>query len=167
MIKKIAVLTSGGDAPGMNACIRAVVRSGLSQELAVYGVVDGYKGLWENRLNPLYRSDVSDILLKGGTILGTARLPEFKDTAVVKQAAENLKAMEVDGLVAIGGDGTYRGALALAQQGIACVALPSTIDNDLPGCEYCIGFDTALNTIIQAIDKLRDTSSSHHRCSIV
>jgi len=167
MIKRIGVLTSGGDAPGMNAAIRAVVRSAITNGLEVFAIEDGYKGMYENRIYQLERSSVSDIMIRGGTILGSARLPEFKDPAVMDQAISNLKLHGIEAVVVIGGDGTYRGALALTQKGINCIGLPGTIDNDIASTEYTIGFDTALNTIIEAIDKLRDTSQSHHRCSIV
>ncbi|AMC93417.1 ATP-dependent 6-phosphofructokinase [Erysipelothrix larvae] len=166
-MKKIGVLTSGGDAPGMNAAIRAVVRSGLIQGLEVYGVFNGYKGLVENDIQKLTRSDVSDIVIKGGTILGSARLEDFKLEEVRKKAIDNLNALGIEGLIVIGGDGSYRGAKALTDMGINCIGLPGTIDNDIAATDYTIGFDTALNTIIENVDKLRDTSSSHHRCSVV
>ena len=167
MIKKIGVLTSGGDSPGMNATIRAVTRSALKKGMQVYGIYDGYSGLVEGDIEELDRSSVSDILFRGGTILGSARLPEFADIKVREKGIENLKKYGIDALVVIGGDGTYRGALELTKMGINCIALPGTIDNDIVGTEFTIGFDTALNTIIEAIDKLRDTSASHHRCSVV
>lgn len=167
MIKKMAVLTSGGDSPGMNAAIRAVVRSALAVGIEVLGIEDGYKGLMEEQFRNLNRNDVSDILIKGGTILGTARLDDFKDNQVVEKAAEILYRQQIQALVVIGGDGTYRGAWALCQKGIGCIGIPATIDNDLNSTEYAIGFDTALNTVISAVDKLRDTSASHHRCSVV
>jgi 6-phosphofructokinase 1 len=167
MIKKIGVLTSGGDSPGMNAAIRAITRSAITQNVEVIGIYNGYKGLIEEDFIPLTRSSVSDIMVKGGTILGSARLPEFKDNEIVKKAADILRKHEIEALVTIGGDGTYKGALALTAHGINCVGLPGTIDNDIASTDFTIGFDTALNTVIQAIDKLRDTSSSHHRCSVV
>jgi 6-phosphofructokinase 1 len=167
MIKKIGVLTSGGDSPGMNAAIRAITRSAITQNVEVIGIYNGYKGLIEEDFIPLTRSSVSDIMVKGGTILGSARLPEFKDNEIVKKAADILRKHGIEALVTIGGDGTYKGALALTAHGINCVGLPGTIDNDIASTDYTIGFDTALNTVIQAIDKLRDTSSSHHRCSVV
>lgn len=166
-MKKIGVLTSGGDAPGMNAAIRAVVRSGISAGLEVYGIYDGYEGLVENRIQKLQRGDVSDIIIKGGTILGSARLPGFKQESVRMRALENLKQHGIEGLVVIGGDGSYRGAQALTEMGLNCIAIPGTIDNDIVSSDFTIGFDTALNTIIENVDKLRDTSSSHHRCSVV
>lgn len=167
MIKRIGVLTSGGDAPGMNAAIRAVTRVALQNDIEVFGIFDGYVGMVENNMERLTRSSVSDILDRGGTMLGSARLPEFKDEAVREIAVKNLREREIDAVVVIGGDGSYRGALALTEMGINCVGLPGTIDNDIPCTDSAIGFDTALETIVDAVDKLRDTSSSHHRCSIV
>lgn len=167
MIEKIGILCSGGDSPGMNAAIRAVTRSALHQNIEVMGIYDGYKGLIEDNMVEMERSSVSDISGRGGTILGSARLPEFKNIEVQKKAVEILKNRGIEGLVVIGGDGTYKGALALSRLGIQCVGLPGTIDNDITSTDYTIGFDTALNTIIEAIDKLKDTSSSHHRCSII
>ena len=167
MIKKIGVLTSGGDAPGMNAAIRAVVRAGVSHGLEVYGIYDGYRGLYEGKIERLYRKSVSEKVNRGGTFLGTERLPEFQYEEVRQVAIENLNKYGIDALVCLGGDGTYRGALALTEMGINCVGVPCTIDNDVCGTDYTIGFDTALNTIVEAVDKLRDTSSSHRRCSII
>ena len=167
MIKKIGILCSGGDSPGMNAAIRAVTRASLSGGIQVVGIRDGYKGLIEKSFVPFKRSNVSDILSRGGTILGSARLPSFKETAVVQKAAGILNDEKIDALVVIGGDGSYKGARALTEQGINCIGLPGTIDNDISGTDYTIGFDTALNTVVECIDKLRDTSSSHHRCSVV
>lgn len=166
-MRKIGVLTSGGDSPGMNAAIRAVVRSASSYGYEVYGIYDGYLGLVQNRMVIMNRKTVSDMIIKGGTMLGSARLPEFKEPAVLNKAVEILQARGIDGLVVIGGDGTYKGAQALSQAGISCVALPGTIDNDISSTDYTIGFDTALRTIVENVDKLRDTSSSHHRCSVV
>lgn len=166
-INKIAILTSGGDAPGMNAAIRAVVRAGLSHNLEVYAVYEGYAGLVEGNIKKMDRSSVTNIINRGGTILGTARLPEFKEDEVALKGAENLKKLGIDALVAIGGDGTYQGALKLHNFGINCVALPGTIDNDIASSEFTIGFDTAVNTAVDAIDKLRDTCNSHHRCSVI
>lgn len=167
MIKRIGVLTSGGDSPGMNAAIRAIVRSALAQGLEVVAIEDGYKGMVEGRMWQMNSRSVSDIILRGGTMLGSARLPEFKDRAVRAAAVRNLQENGVEAVVVIGGDGTYRGAMALTEMGINCIGLPGTIDNDVASSDYTIGFDTALNTVIQNIDKLRDTSSSHHRCSVV
>lgn len=166
-ISKIAILSSGGDAPGMNAAIRAVVRSGLSHGLEVYAVYDGYAGLVEGNIQKMDRSSVTNIINRGGTILGTARLPEFKEDEVALKGVENLKKLGIDALVAIGGDGTYQGALKLHGFGINCVAIPGTIDNDIASTEFTIGFDTAVNTAVDAIDKLRDTCNSHHRCSVI
>ncbi|MDY6062725.1 MAG: 6-phosphofructokinase [Erysipelotrichaceae bacterium] len=167
MIKKIGVLTSGGDSPGMNAAIRAVTRVALAHGIEVVGIFDGYKGLIDGNIKNFTRKDVSDILSRGGTILGSARLKEFKDEEVQLKALETLKKNNIDALVVIGGDGTYRGALTLTKLGVNCIGLPGTIDNDIPGTDITIGFDTALNTAVDCIDKLRDTSSSHHRCSII
>ncbi len=167
MIKKIGVLTSGGDAPGMNAALRGVVRTALSEGLEVYGVKDGYLGLYENRIEKLDRSSVSDVINKGGTFLGSARFPEFRDEAVREKAIENLKEHGIDALVVVGGDGSYMGAKKLTEMGYPCIGLPGTIDNDIAGTDYTIGYLTALNTVIDAIDRLRDTSSSHQRISIV
>lgn len=167
MIKKVGILTSGGDAPGMNAAIRAVVRTSIYNNLEVYGIYDGYRGLYEGKIERLFRKSVSERLMRGGTFLGTARLPEFSNPEIREVAIENLNEYGIDALVTIGGDGTFRGALALDKMGIKCVGIPGTIDNDINGTDYTIGFDTAMNTVIDAIDKLRDTSSSHRRCSII
>lgn len=167
MVRKIGVLTSGGDAPGMNAAIRSVTRVALNNGLEVYGIYDGYKGLLDGRMMKMERSSVSDILSRGGTILGSARLPEFKEDEIQDKCIEHLNENGIDALVVIGGDGSYRGALALTKKGINCIGLPGTIDNDISGSDLTIGFDTALNTCVECVDKLRDTSSSHHRCSIV
>ncbi len=167
MIKKIGVLTSGGDAPGMNAALRAVIRTGIERGLEMYVIYDGYKGIIEKRIEKVDRHFVSEIINRGGTIIGTARLPEFVEDAVQNKAVEILKEFGIDALVTIGGDGTYSGALALSRKGIPCVGLPGTIDNDIASSDYTIGFDTALNTIVDCVDKLRDTSSSHQRCSVI
>lgn len=168
MIKKIAVLTSGGDAPGMNAAIRGVVRSALSAGLEVFGVYDGYHGLYHNKVKQLTRYSVSDMINRGGTFLGSARFPEFKDPEVRAKCAEVLRSHGIDALVVIGGDGSYMGAKLLTEEhGIACVGIPGTIDNDVAGTDYTIGYQTALETAVVAIDRLRDTSSSHQRISIV
>ena len=167
MVRKIGVLTSGGDAPGMNAAIRAVTRIALRNGIDVVGIRNGYKGLLEDDMTEFNRSDVSDILDRGGTKLGSARLPEFKEEEIQDQCIENLNKHGIEALVVIGGDGSYRGALALTKKGINCIGLPGTIDNDIPGTDFTIGFDTALHTCVENVDKLRDTSSSHHRCSIV
>ena len=167
--QKIAILTSGGDAPGMNAAIRAVVRAALYFDMEVYGVQDGYLGLKENNIHQLTAGDVGDIIHRGGTMLGTARLPEFaSDPEVRKQCYKSLQDLGIDGLVVCGGDGSYRGAnLMYKESGIKVVGLPGTIDNDLAYTDYTIGFDTAVNTCVDNINKLRDTMASHGRVSVV
>lgn len=166
-MKRIAVMTSGGDAPGMNAAIRAVVRSGLHYGIEVYGVYYGYKGLCEGNIKKLDRFDVTRIISRGGTILGSARFPEFAQREVRQEAIDQLNKLGIDGLVVIGGDGTYRGAQALSEMGFPTIGLPGTIDNDISSTDYTIGFFTALQTVVDSIDKLRDTSMSHKRCSVV
>lgn len=166
-MRKIAVLTSGGDAPGMNGAIRAIVRVGIKRGFEVYGVYEGYKGLVEGKIEKLGYSDVSEILSKGGTMLQSSRLPEFKEERIQDIAVDHLKRLEIEDLIVIGGDGSYRGALALSRKGINCIAIPGTIDNDINGTDETIGFHTALYNIIDAVNKLRDTSSSHHRCFVV
>lgn len=166
-MKKIAVLTSGGDAPGMNAAVRAVVRIALHNGLEVMGVERGYAGLINGELFKMDRSSVSDIIQRGGTILRTARCEEFKIEEVRQKAAGILKAYGVDALVVIGGDGSFTGAKLLSKLGVKTIGLPGTIDNDLAYTDYTIGFDTALNTVVDAVNKLRDTSTSHERVSIV
>lgn len=167
MTKKIAVLTSGGDAPGMNAAIRGVVRTALGEGLEVFGIKDGYLGLHENSIEPLNRYSVSDVINCGGTFLGSARFPEFKEKAVRKKAMQNLHKHAIDALVVIGGDGSYMGAMRLTEEGLPCIGIPGTIDNDVAGTDYTIGFFTALSTVVEAIDRLRDTSSSHQRISVI
>ncbi len=167
MKRTIGILTSGGDSPGMNAAIRAVTRSALLKGFEVYGIYDGYDGLVNGRFERFERESVSDILFRGGTILGTARLPEFIEDKVQNKAIEQMEKVGMDSLIVIGGDGTYKGAGDLCKKGISCIGLPGTIDNDCPGTDFTIGFHTALNTIVECIDKLRDTSASHHRCSVV
>ncbi len=164
---RVGVLTSGGDAPGMNAAIRAVVRAGLTHGDQVFGIYDGYKGLVEGKIEEFTRKHVSEILNRGGTILGTARLPEFAYEQVRKLAIKQLEKNDIDALICIGGDGTYTGALRLSEMGVKVIGLPGTIDNDIASTDFTIGFSTALNTACDAIDKLRDTSSSHQRCSII
>ncbi len=166
-IKTIGVLTSGGDAPGMNAAIRAVVRKTLNNGIAVKGIKKGYMGLLNEEIEDMDAHSVSDTIQRGGTILGTARCPEFKEEAVQAEAAKICKKHGIDGLVVIGGDGSYRGAQAIARHGINTIGIPGTIDLDIGCTDYTIGFDTAVNTAMQAIDKVRDTSSSHERCSII
>lgn len=166
-MKKIAVLTSGGDAPGMNAAVRSVVRYALSQGVEVLGIHRGYHGILHEEIEVLNRRSVSDIIDRGGTFLKTARCLEFKHEEVRAQAYEILKEKGVEGLVVVGGDGSFMGAYLLSKFGISTVGIPGTIDNDLPYTDYTIGFDTALNTILDSVRKLRDTSSSHERVSIV
>ena len=166
-MKKIAVLTSGGDAPGMNGAIRAIVRVGIKRGFEVYGVYGGFRCLVEGKIKKLGYSDVSEILAKGGTILESSRLPEFKLEEVQDKAIDNLKGYDIDSLIVIGGDGSYRGALSLSKKGINCIGIPGTIDNDINGTDETIGFHTALSNIIDAVNKLRDTSSSHHRCFVI
>jgi len=167
MIKKIGVLTSGGDAPGMNAAIRAVVRAALASNIEVYGIYDGYAGLVGDKIKKLVHKDVGSIIDRGGTFLGSARLPEFKDPEVRKIGIANLEKYGIEALVVVGGDGSYMGALKLTEMGINCIAIPGTIDNDIVSTDLTIGFDTALNTAVEAIDKIRDTSFSHARCNII
>lgn len=166
-IKTIAVLTAGGDAPGMNACVRAVVRSALALGLRAVGVKRAYEGLARGVMSELGARDVGGILQRGGTVLQTARFPEFSKPEVQREALRQLNARGVEALVAIGGDGTMRGAAALEALGFPVVGIPASIDNDVFGTDIAIGVDTALNTILDAIDKLRDTASSHQRAFIV
>lgn len=167
-MKKIAVLTSGGDAPGMNAAVRAVVRTAIYNGMEVYGVYQGYKGMVEGNIKKLEVGDVGNIINRGGTFLGSARLPEFANPEVRKIAIEKLKELGIEGLVVVGGDGSYRGAMALSNEmDIKTIGVPGTIDNDICGTDFTIGFDTALNTIIDAIDKIRDTASSHDRTFVI
>ena len=167
VIRTIGVLTSGGDAPGMNAAIRAVVRSGLTKGLRVRGIRKGYQGLLEEEIIDLSARDVSDTIQRGGTILQTARCEEMRTEDGQQKAAAILKKYGVDGLVVIGGDGSFAGAQALANLGINTIGVPGTIDLDIACTDYTIGFDTAVNTAMDAIDKVRDTSTSHERCSII
>ncbi|TEW50198.1 6-phosphofructokinase [Psychromonas algicola] len=167
MIKKIGVLTSGGDAPGMNSAVRAVVRTCLSYDIEVFGIYDGYAGLHAGKIEQLDRYSVSDVINRGGTFLGSARFPEFKEESVRKEAIKVLEKHGIEALIVIGGDGSYMGALKLSEMGYPCVGIPGTIDNDIAGTDYTIGFMTCLNTIVDAVDRLRDTSSSHNRISIV
>ena len=166
-IKTIGVLTSGGDAPGMNAAIRAVVRKAIANGAVVKGIKKGYQGLLGEEIVDMQKWSVSEIIQRGGTILGTARCADMKTEEGQKRAAEVCKKYGIDGLIVIGGDGSYRGAQALARLGINTIGLPGTIDLDIACTDYTIGFDTAVNTAMQAIDKVRDTSSSHERCSII
>ena len=166
-IKTIGVLTSGGDAPGMNAAIRAVVRRGLSSGLNVKGIYKGYNGLLNEEIVDMTARDVSDTIERGGTILYTARCAEFRTPEGQQRGAEICKKHGIDGIIVIGGDGSFKGAQKLAGLGINTIGLPGTIDLDIACTEYTIGFDTAVNTAMEAIDKVRDTSTSHERCSII
>lgn len=166
-IRRIAILTSGGDAPGMNPAVRAVVRTACANGVEVLGINRGYSGLINNDFRPLDARSVDGLLRRGGTILYTARCQEMMTEEGQKRAADNCKYLGIDGLICIGGDGTYRGALSLARLGVPCIGIPGTIDNDIACTEYTIGFDTATNTAVDCIDKLRDTMQSHERISIV
>lgn len=166
-LKRIGVLTSGGDAPGMNAAVRAVVRSAIYNNLEAYGIYYGYQGLIEGEIKPLHIGSVGDILQKGGTILYSSRSEKFKTEEGQQLAIEQLKKHEIDGLIVIGGDGSLRGAMSLTNKGFPCIGVPGTIDNDIPGTDFTIGFDTALNTVIGAVDKIRDTATSHERIYVV
>ena len=166
-MRKIGVLTSGGDAPGMNAAVRAVTRYAVNQGLKVVGFKKGYRGLLACDYEELTERSVSDILHRGGTMLQTARCPEFKEEENVKKAVNIASALGIDGMVVIGGDGSFRGARSLSLNGLPTVGVPATIDNDIGCSDYSIGFDTALNTVKDAIDKIRDTARSHERCSII
>ena len=166
-VKTIGVLTSGGDAPGMNAAIRAVVRRAISKEISVKGIYQGYRGLLNEEIVDLDARAVSDTVSKGGTFLYTARCPEFRTEQGQAQGAEVCRKHGIDGLVVIGGDGSFAGAGKLAELGINTIGVPGTIDLDIACTEYTIGFDTAVNTAMEAIDKVRDTSTSHERCSII
>ena len=165
--KSIAVLTSGGDAPGMNAAVRAVVRTGLNFGMKVYGVMRGYNGLLTGNLKEMNMRSVSDIMQHGGTALYTARSPEFNTPAGVEKAANMCREKGIEGVVVIGGDGSFRGARDLTNAGINCIGVPGTIDNDIACTDYTIGYDTALNTAMEMIDRIRDTTESHDRCSVV
>ncbi|TFD92497.1 MULTISPECIES: 6-phosphofructokinase [Jeotgalibacillus] len=166
-MKKIGVLTSGGDAPGMNPAVRAVVRKAIYHGLEVYGIYQGYQGLISGNIEKLELGSVGDIIHRGGTKLYSARCEEFKTPEGQKKGIEQLKKFGIEGLVVIGGDGSYMGAKALTEHGYPCVGVPGTIDNDIPGTDFTIGFDTALNTVIDAIDKIRDTATSHERTFII
>ena len=166
-INTIGVLTSGGDAPGMNAVVRAVVRTALSNGLKVMGIRKGYAGLLTGDAIEMDLPSVSGTLQRGGTILGSARSKEFSAPQGIEKAKLNLIEMGIDGLVVCGGDGTFRGAMALSEAGIPCIGIPCTIDHNIGCTDYTIGFDTAVNTVVEIVDKLRDTSQSHNRCSIV
>lgn len=166
-MKRIAVLTSGGDAPGMNAALRAVVRTGILRGYRIFAFYNGYKGVVDNESAEMYNRSVGDILTRGGTIIGTARYPDFLKPEVQKQAARNIELLEMDGLIVIGGDGSFKGAIELGKFGVPIIGLPGTIDNDINGSDFTIGFDTAVDTVLDSIRKLRDTASSHGRTIIV
>lgn len=166
-MKRIAVLTSGGDAPGMNAAIRAVVRQAISEGMEVYGINNGYAGMVAGDIFPLTVRSVGDIISRGGTFLGSARYPEFAQLEGQLKGIEQLKKHGIEGVVVIGGDGSYHGAMRLTEHGFPAIGLPGTIDNDIVGTDFTIGFDTAVTTAMEAIDKIRDTSSSHRRTFVV
>ena len=164
-MKTIGVLTSGGDAPGMNAAVRAVVRTACENHIKVYGIDRGYKGLMEGSLIPMEIRTVCDIIHRGGTMLHSARSKEFATEEGMQKAIEICHAYGIE--VVIGGDGSFRGARDLSERGIPCVGIPGTIDNDIACCDYTIGYDTCLNTIMEMVDRIRDTSASHDRCSVI
>lgn len=167
-IKRVGVLTSGGDAPGMNAAVRAVTRAAIYNGLEVYGIMRGYEGMIQGEIKRLEAQDVSGIIQKGGTILKTARSAKFRTPEGRKEAYEQLTKHEIDAVVVIGGDGSFTGASIMSQEfNIPCIGIPGTIDNDLFGTDYTIGYDTALNTVVEAVDKIRDTASSHNRIFFV
>ncbi|WP_070120525.1 6-phosphofructokinase [Bacillus marinisedimentorum] len=166
-MKKIGVLTSGGDSPGMNAAIRAVVRKAIFHDIEVYGIYYGYQGLINGDIEKLDLGSVGDIIHRGGTKLYTARCEDFKTKEGQLKGIEQLKKFGIEGLVVVGGDGSFRGAEKLTEHGFPCIGVPGTIDNDIPGTDFTIGFDTALNTVINAIDKIRDTATSHERTYVV
>ena len=167
MAKTIAVLTSGGDAPGMNAAVRSVVRAAMYRGMKVIGVFRGYNGLLNKDVKELDLRSVSDCINRGGTILYTARSEEMKTAEGMEKAAQNCRELGIDGLVVIGGDGSFQGARKLSLAGVPCVGIPGTIDNDIACSEYTVGFDTAMNTAMEMVDKIRDTAQSHDRCSVV
>lgn len=169
MIKKkaIGILTSGGDAPGMNAAVRAVVRMGINRGFSVVGIKRGYTGLLANDMEDMHLRSVSEILQRGGTVLYSSRCPEFSEERNIIKAVEICKKAGIGTLVTIGGDGTFRGALDLCRHGLPCIGIPGTIDNDISSSDYTIGFDTAINTVVQMVDRVRDTSQSHDRCSVI
>ena len=167
-LQKIGLLTSGGDSPGMNACIRSIVRTALYHNISPFGIYDGYDGLIKNQIKALLYKDVSNILQSGGTVLGTARSKEFLDFNHRERAHANLLANGIEALITIGGDGTFAGAVKFSEEfNFPVIGIPGTIDNDINGTDYTIGFDSALNTIVNAIDNLRDTAASHHRIFLV
>ena len=166
-MKSIAVLTSGGDAPGMNAAVRAVVRTACQRGIKVYGINRGYSGLISGDIYEMNLRTVSNIITRGGTILYSARCLEFKEEAGMQKAIETCREKGIEGIVVIGGDGSFRGARDLSLRGVPCIGLPGTIDNDIACTDYTIGYDTCLNTIIEMVDRVRDTTESHDRCSVV
>lgn len=166
-MKTIGVLTSGGDAPGMNAAVRAVVRTGIENEMKVYGIRSGYEGLMEGDLYEMNLRSVSNIIQRGGTILKSARSLEFMTDRGQQKAADMCRRYGIEGVVVIGGDGSFRGAQALASKGISCIGIPGTIDNDIACTDETIGYDTAMNTIMEMVDRVRDTTESHSRCSVI
>lgn len=166
-MKTIGVLTSGGDAPGMNAAIRAVVRAGCENGMRVMGIRRGYNGLMQGDMYEMNLRSVSNIINRGGTVLYSARSPEFKTEEGLQKALNVAKEVEMEGIVVIGGDGSFRGARDLSLRGLPCVGIPGTIDNDIACCDYTIGYDTAMNTVLAMVDRLRDTTESHDRCSVV
>lgn len=166
-MKKIAVLTSGGDAPGMNAAVRAVVRTACENNMQVFGVKRGYNGLMNGDMYEMHLRSVSDIIHRGGTILYSARSPEFTTEEGMQKAISTCREMGIEGVVVIGGDGSFRGARDLSLRGLPCIGVPGTIDNDIACCDETIGYDTALNTIMDMVDRLRDTTESHDRCSVI
>ena len=166
-VKRIGVLTSGGDAPGMNATIRAVVRAGINSGMEVFGVTRGFHGLWKGEISQIGVRDVSETLQRGGTFLMTARSKTFTTDAGVLKGAKMMEVYNLDALVVSGGDGSFKGARALARLGVPVIGIPGTIDNDIGCTDYTIGYDTSMNTAMEAIDKLRDTASSHERCSVI
>ncbi len=165
--RRIGVLTSGGDAPGMNAAVRSVVRTAIQNGVEVMGIIGGYRGLVENDMKLLNARDVANIINHGGTMLFTDRCLEFKEESGLQKAIKTCKDNKIDGLVCIGGDGTFRGAQDLTRRGIPCIGIPGTIDNDISATDYTIGYDTAMNTVVELVDKLRDTCESHARCNVV
>ncbi|MBS6628213.1 MAG: 6-phosphofructokinase [Clostridiales bacterium] len=166
-MKTIAVLTSGGDSPGMNAAVRAVVRTACENGLKVYGIMRGYNGLINGDMVEMNLRSVSDIIHRGGTMLYSARSPEFATEDGMRKAIRTCQERGIDGVVVIGGDGSFRGARDLSERGIPCVGIPGTIDNDIACCDYTIGYDTCLNTIMEMVDRVRDTTESHDRCSVI
>ncbi|TRM12934.1 6-phosphofructokinase [Lentibacillus cibarius] len=166
-MKKIGILTSGGDAPGMNAAIRAVVRKAIYHNVEIFGIKNGFQGLIDDHIEKMDIGSVGDIIQRGGTILHSARSEDFKRDEGQQKGVEQLKKHGIEGLIVIGGDGSFRGAQKLTEKGYPCIGIPGTIDNDIAGTDFTIGFDTALNTVIEAIDKIRDTASSHERTFII